>query len=180
MLDPFGGTRPRCRSAGSPPRAAACLARSCGHERPAASRTFRRRRRPVDRAWAPFSRGGRRTGTRRRLCGREAPRPSVVVRAPSTRGHRTTDPPAMAAGASKTVLPGLVREVAGILRRRWTLAVPPAALLSAGAGAVVLLRHELGAELALGVLLAVAFEFYVGWAELVVAADRGEGARPRV
>src|SRR3954453_6535098 len=112
--------------------------------------------------------------------GKDAPGPSGVVRAPSTRRPRTTDPRAMGAGASQTVLSGLVREVAGILRRQWLLAVPPAALLGAGAGVVVVARKELGAELALGVLLAVAFEFYVGWAELVVAADRGEGPPPRV
>jgi hypothetical protein len=54
----------------------------------------------------------------------------------------------------------------------------PAALLGAGTDVVVLLHDHLAAELAVGVLLAVAFELYVGWAELIVAADRGEGAMP--
>lgn len=51
-------------------------------------------------------------------------------------------------------------------------------MLGAGADAVVLLHEHLAAEIAVGVLLAVAFELYVGYAELIVAADRGEPPRP--
>jgi hypothetical protein len=86
----------------------------------------------------------------------------------------------MAATGSRVVLPGLTREVAGILRRHWWVATVPAALLGAGADALVLLRHELGAEIAIGVALAVAFELYVGYAELIVAADRSDAPRPGV
>jgi hypothetical protein len=81
---------------------------------------------------------------------------------------------------SQVVLRGLVREVAGILRRHWWVATLPAALLGAGADALVLLRHNLGGEIAVGVALALAFELYVGYAELVVAADRSDGPRPGV
>jgi hypothetical protein len=78
----------------------------------------------------------------------------------------------MARGASDRVLKGLAAQVAGILRRRWHVALPPAALLGAAADAVLLERHDLLAELAVGVLIAIAFELYVGYAELIVAADR--------
>jgi hypothetical protein len=80
----------------------------------------------------------------------------------------------MAASPSKVVLPGLAREVVGILRRNWALAVVPAAVLGAGADAILLARHQLGAEILLGLVVVVGFEFYVAWAELIVAIDRGE------
>jgi hypothetical protein len=82
------------------------------------------------------------------------------------------------AGGSERVLPGLPREVFGILRRHWLAAVWPAALLGAAAQAVTLLHDHLVAEVLLGLAIAVAFELYVGYAELIVAADRGEGPRP--
>jgi hypothetical protein len=75
--------------------------------------------------------------------------------------------------APQPVLPGLPREIAGILRRNWVLALPPAALLGAGTDAVLLLHDHLIAEILVGVLLAIAFEMYVGYAELIVARDRG-------
>ena len=84
----------------------------------------------------------------------------------------------VARGASQPVLSGLTRDVARILRRHWVAAIAPAAILGAGADVVVVLRHQLGAEIAVGLLLAVAFELYVGYAELIVAADRREGPRP--
>jgi len=84
----------------------------------------------------------------------------------------------MGSSASRIVLPGLVREVAGILRRHWWLAAAPAALLGAGADALVLVRHHLGAEIAVGIALALAFELYVGYAELIVGVDRGDARRP--
>jgi hypothetical protein len=80
-------------------------------------------------------------------------------------------------GAPQPVLPGLVREVGGILRRNWVLALPPAALLGAGADAVLLLHDNLLAEVLAGILLAIAFEMYVGYAELIVALDRGHAPR---
>jgi hypothetical protein len=83
----------------------------------------------------------------------------------------------VAVSASHRVVSGLAREVGGILRRHWALAVPPAAVLGAGADAVALLRDDLGAEIALGLVIAVAFELYVGYAELIVAADRGREPR---
>jgi hypothetical protein len=79
--------------------------------------------------------------------------------------------------APQPVLPGLSREVAGILRRNWALALPPAALLGAGADAVLLLHDHLIAEIVVGISLAIAFEMYVGYAELVVARDRGHAPR---
>ena len=86
----------------------------------------------------------------------------------------------MAISATRVVLPGLVREVGGILRRQWVVAMVPAALLGAGADVLVLLRHHLEAEIAIGIALALAFELYVGYAELVVAADRSDERRPGV
>jgi len=80
-------------------------------------------------------------------------------------------------GAPQPVLPGLPREVGGILRRNWMLALPPAALLGAGADAVLLLHGNLVAEIVAGILLAIAFEMYVGYAELIVALDRGHAPR---
>jgi hypothetical protein len=79
--------------------------------------------------------------------------------------------------APQPVLPGLPREVAGILRRNWVLALPPAALLGAGADAVLLLHDHLIAEIVVGISLAIAFEMYVGYAELIVARDRGHAPR---
>lgn len=86
----------------------------------------------------------------------------------------------MASGASDRVLPGLAGQVAGILRRHWRLALPPAAALGAGADAVLLLHRNLLGELLVGVLLAIGFELYVAYAELIVAADRRAPTRPRM
>ena len=83
----------------------------------------------------------------------------------------------MTVAAPQPVLPGLPREVGGILRRNWMLALPPAALLGAGADAVLLLHDHLIAEILVGFLLAIAFEMYVGYAELIVALDRGHAPR---
>jgi hypothetical protein len=82
--------------------------------------------------------------------------------------------------SSRVVLRGLPGEVFGALRRHAVVALIPAAILGAGTDVVEVLRHDLGAEIALGVVLAVAFQLYVGYAELLVAADRGEGPRPSV
>lgn len=82
--------------------------------------------------------------------------------------------------ASRQVLAGLPGEVGGILRRHWVAAIPPAALLGAGADAIVAVKHNIGAEILIGIVLAVAFEVYVGYAELIVAADRGEPRRPAI
>jgi hypothetical protein len=57
------------------------------------------------------------------------------------------------------------------------VAVVPAAVLGAGADAIELVRHRVGAELALGLLVAIAFELYVGYAEEIVAVDRGKESR---
>src|SRR5215210_7738933 len=104
----------------------------------------------------------------------------------SAGGARTIDraaarrnPAPMATTASSRVLPGLAREVAGIMARHRAAALAPAALLGAGADALVLVQHHLGAEIAISIVLAIAFELYVGYAELVFAADR-LGLRPRV
>ena len=85
----------------------------------------------------------------------------------------------MAASASQRVLHGLVAEVWGLLRRNWFLALPPAAVLGAGADVLVLVRENLGAEIAVGLILALGFELYVAYAELIVHADRSGGPRPR-
>jgi hypothetical protein len=84
----------------------------------------------------------------------------------------------VADGASQRVLPGLVRDVGGILRRHWVAALVPAALLGATADAVLLLRDDVVAEILVGLAIAVAFEIYVGYAEMIVGADRGSGPRP--
>jgi hypothetical protein len=79
---------------------------------------------------------------------------------------------------SRAVLNGLVGEVGGMTRRHLAAAAVPAAILGAGADAIEVLRHHWQAELALGFLLALAFELYVGYAEMIVAADRAPGPRP--
>lgn len=86
----------------------------------------------------------------------------------------------MSGGSPNVVLRGLSREVAGVLRRHPAAALVPAAVLGAGADAVEVLRDHVDAEIALGLVLALAFDLYVGYAELLVAADRGEGPRPSV
>jgi hypothetical protein len=80
--------------------------------------------------------------------------------------------------ASRIVLAGLPGEVLGVVRRHLAAALIPAAVLGAAADTLVLALHHVEAEIVLGVALAVAFELYVGYAELVVAADRNGGARP--
>ena len=79
---------------------------------------------------------------------------------------------------SEIVLRGLPGEVWGILRRHAFIAAIPALALGAGADALEVLRHHLGAEIALGLALAMAFELYVAYAELIIAADRASGPRP--
>lgn len=81
---------------------------------------------------------------------------------------------------SKLVLAGLPRDVAGIVRRHRLAAIGPALLLGAGADLVMVLGHDVGYEIIVGVALALAFELYVGYAELLVGADRGEGPRPDI
>jgi hypothetical protein len=70
------------------------------------------------------------------------------------------------------VVRGLPREVGGLLRRHPVRAGAPAALLGAGAAGILLLRHHIRAEIALGLLVGLLFEFYIGYAESLVAADR--------
>ena len=89
------------------------------------------------------------------------------------------DPPQVAVG-SQRVLRGLPGEVGGILRRHWFAAPLPAAILEAGADVVFLVRHDLAAEIAVGLVLVIGFELYVGYAELIIAADRGTGVRPPI
>jgi hypothetical protein len=79
---------------------------------------------------------------------------------------------------SGIVFDGLIGEVWGILRRHAVVAAIPALLLGAGADALEVLRHHYGAEILLGLLLAMCFEFYVAYAELIVAADRASGPQP--
>jgi hypothetical protein len=86
----------------------------------------------------------------------------------------------VAAGASQRVLPGLAADVGGILRRHWIAAIVPAALLGAAADAVLLLHEHLIAEILAGLAIAVAFELYIGYAELIVGADRSPGPRPGI
>jgi hypothetical protein len=84
-------------------------------------------------------------------------------------------------GSSGPLLGGLVGEVAGVLRRHKVAAVLPAIVLGAGADALELLRHDLSAQIAIGLLLALLFELYVGYAELLMAADHErEPVRMRV
>jgi len=95
------------------------------------------------------------------------------------RGPASLDPRRVAAG-SQRVLRGLPGEVGGILRRHWFAALLPAAILGAGADVVFLVRHDLVAEIVVGLVLVIGFELYVGYAELIVAADRGTGVRPPI
>jgi hypothetical protein len=83
-------------------------------------------------------------------------------------------------GGARTLLRGLPREVAGVVWRHRLAACVPAALLGAGADVLILIGHDLGREVAVGIVLAIAFEMYVGYAELLVAADRRQGPRPSV
>jgi hypothetical protein len=84
----------------------------------------------------------------------------------------------VSAGGARTLLRGLPREVAGVISRHPLAAIAPAAALGAGADGVTVLSHHLAGEILAGIALAVAFEIYVGYAELLVAADRREGPRP--
>ena len=86
----------------------------------------------------------------------------------------------MRGSKSNVVLPGLIGEVGGIIRRHFWVAVIPAAVLGAGADALELLRHDLGAQIALALAMAMAFEFYVAYAELIVATDRSAGPWPKM
>jgi hypothetical protein len=103
-----------------------------------------------------------------------------VVQAPSSRRGDAWHARVVAVGASQRVLPGLPAEVGGILRRHWVAALPPAALLGAAADAVLLLHDHFIAEILAGLAIAVAFELYIGYAELIVGADRSAGPRPSV
>jgi hypothetical protein len=78
------------------------------------------------------------------------------------------------------VFGGLSREVTGVVRRHLAAAAVPAAILGGLADALEVLRHHVAANIALGLLIALAFEFYVGYAELLVAADHRPGPRPTV
>jgi hypothetical protein len=102
-----------------------------------------------------------------------------VVRARSTRRALDADAALLVGRSRSVVLDGLAGEVAGVTRRHAAAALVPAAVLGAGADAIEILRHDLVAEIALGLLIALAFELYVGYAELLVAADR-EARRPSV
>lgn len=84
----------------------------------------------------------------------------------------------MASEASRTVLAGLPREVGGVVRRHLLAALVPAAVLGVAADSIVLALHHVEAEIVLGIALAVAFEVYVGYAEVIVAVDRGGASRP--
>jgi hypothetical protein len=78
------------------------------------------------------------------------------------------------------VFGGLIREVAGVIRRQPVAAVVPAAFLGAMVDALEVLRHHLAANILLGLAIALVFELYVGYAELLIAVDRHPGARPTV
>jgi hypothetical protein len=82
------------------------------------------------------------------------------------------------AKASEVVLAGLPSEVVGMCRRHVGATIVPAALLGACADALILVGHDLGYQIALGILLGVAFELYVGYAELIVVADRAGERQP--
>jgi hypothetical protein len=84
----------------------------------------------------------------------------------------------VATGSSRSLFRGLPAEVGGIVRRQWRVALWPAALLGAVADVLVAVRHDLGGAIAVSLLLALLFELYVGYAELVVAADRRDDRRP--
>ena len=81
---------------------------------------------------------------------------------------------------SDRVLRGLAGEVGGILRRHWFAALLPAAIIGAFADVVYFVRDDIAAEIAVGLALVIAFELYVGYAELIVAADRRGGVRPPI
>jgi hypothetical protein len=78
------------------------------------------------------------------------------------------------------VFGGLIREVAGVIRRQPVAAVVPAAFLGAMVDTLEVLRHHLAANILLGLAIALVFELYVGYAELLIAVDRQPGARPTV
>lgn len=84
----------------------------------------------------------------------------------------------MSGGGARTLLRGLPREVAEVVWRHRVAALGPAAVMGAGADVVTVVGHHLGGEIAVGILLAVVFEMYVGYAELLIAADRRQGPRP--
>jgi hypothetical protein len=79
-------------------------------------------------------------------------------------------------GASR-VFGGLAGEVVGVVRRHLVAAAVPAAILGAMVDVLEVLRHHVAANILLGLLIALAFELYVGYAELLMVADRRPGAR---
>jgi hypothetical protein len=81
---------------------------------------------------------------------------------------------------ARRVFGGLTGEVTGVIRRHLVAAAVPAAFLGAMVDALEVLRHHLAANILLGLAIALAFELYVGYAELLIAADRNPGARPRI
>jgi hypothetical protein len=80
---------------------------------------------------------------------------------------------------TKGVLHGLGGELLAVLNRHKIAAFAPAIVLGAGADVLELLRHHITAEIAIGLALALWFELYVGYAELLIAADH-EHVRVRV
>jgi hypothetical protein len=80
---------------------------------------------------------------------------------------------------TKGVLHGLGGELFAVLNRHKIAAFLPAIVLGAGADVLELLRHHITAEIAIGLALALWFELYVGYAELLIAADH-EHVRVRV
>ena len=81
---------------------------------------------------------------------------------------------------TSVVFGGLTREVTGVVRRHLVAAAVPAAILGAMVDVLEVLRHHLAANILLGLAIALAFELYVGYAELLIAADHRPGARPPV
>ena len=73
-------------------------------------------------------------------------------------------------------MPGIAREVAGVIRRYPLAAVGPAAVLGVGAAGLHLVHGDLLAVILVGLLLAIAFELYVAYVERLVLEFEG-GAR---
>jgi hypothetical protein len=71
-------------------------------------------------------------------------------------------------------VPGIAREVAGVIRRYPLATVGPAVGLGVGAAGLHLVHGDLLAVVLVGLLLAIAFELYVAWVErLVLEFERG-------
>ena len=80
----------------------------------------------------------------------------------------------------ETRLRGAWAQAATVVRRHPVAALAPAAVLGAAADVLQLVGSSAVAEVALGLALAIAFEFYVAYAERLLVEDRRDRGRVEI